>query len=479
MKKLFSLLLNTCILFGACTDDVKDITQNGSTPLAVNVKVNPASRAIVYGTALPSGSSIGINVTDANGNPYDGKDAGYLNVQYTVTGEAGAQEWGATTPVLLSGTEGKMHAYYPWTTGVDYKAVTVDVADQIDWMYAADAYTVSDAKANAEITLAHAQTALNVNLVRDASYTGIGKVEALTVTSEGLAGTATLDTRDGSFKSVTGANTAISIIEAPYTLDGTALNSKENPYMFIPASTETKDFNVSATLDGKEYSHKVTMSEAFTPGKVYKINVTFKNTGLEVSTVTLVDWVETGLGDAEFKPVQTGTNNGYTDGVLLKFTFPAAPEEYVGTEVGVQLLCCEVEQSMPTSKAAGDYLFSLDLIEKMYINGEEVAPQRTYSVKATTESQDFEIKYVLKDPTHIPDKMFYAVEGPISIVIPNSVTTIGEYAFGRCKEMTSVTIGSGVQTIGAYAFAECEGLTSITIPESVSEINWGIFILCI
>ena len=303
MKKLFSLLLGACTVFAACTDDVENIKQDGLTQLAVNVKVNPTSRAMVHGTALPGGSSIGINVTDATGNPYDGKDAGYLNVQYTATGEAGAQTWGATTPVLLSGTEGKMHAYYPWTTGIDYTAVAVDVADQIDWMYAADTYTVSDAKNAHEIVLSHAQTAVNVNLVRDASYTGVGAVEALTVTSEGLASTASLDTRDGSFASVTGANTAISIIEAPYTLDGTTLSSQENPYMFIPASAETKDFTVSTTLDGKSYSHKVTMAEAFAPGKVYKINVTFKNTGLEVSTVTLVDWNETELGNAEFKPV--------------------------------------------------------------------------------------------------------------------------------------------------------------------------------
>ena len=303
MKKLFSLLLGACTVLAACTDDVENIRQDGSTKLAVNVKVNPTSRAMVHGTALPGGSSIGINVTDATGNPYDGKDAGYLNVQYTATGEAGAQTWApATDAVLLSGTEGKMHAYYPWTSGIDYKAVAVDVADQIDWMYAADTYTVSDAKNAHEIVLSHAQTAVNVNLVRDASYTGVGAVEALTITSEGLASTASLDTRDGSFASVTGANTAISIIEAPYTLDGTTLSSQENPYMFIPASTETKDFTVSTTLDGKSYSHKVTMVEAFAPGKVYKINVTFKNTGLEVSTVTLVDWVETGLGDAEFKP---------------------------------------------------------------------------------------------------------------------------------------------------------------------------------
>lgn len=302
MKKLFSLLLNTCILFGACTDDVKDITQNSSTPLGVNVKVNPASRAIVYGTALPSGSSIGINVTAADGSDYDNKTNGYTNIAYTATGEGEKQEWNATTPILLSGAEGKLYAYYPYKEAVDYKAINVDVTEQKDWMYAKDDYTVSDAKANAEITLAHAQTAINVNLVRGTSYTGAGLVEALTVTSEGLADTGKLDARNGTFTSVTAANTAISIIKESFTLDGTIKSSQENPYMIIPASADTKNFTVTATLDGKTYSHEVSMAEPFAPGKVYKVNVTFNNTGLTVSTVSLVDWSETDLGETEFVP---------------------------------------------------------------------------------------------------------------------------------------------------------------------------------
>ena len=45
--------------------------------------------------------------------------------------------------------------------------------------------------------------------------------------------------------------------------------------------------------------------------------------------------------------------------------------------------------------------------------------------------------------------------------IPNSVTSIGEYAFSWCRSLTSVTIPNSVTTIGDYAFEECQSLKSI------------------
>ena len=65
-----------------------------------------------------------------------------------------------------------------------------------------------------------------------------------------------------------------------------------------------------------------------------------------------------------------------------------------------------------------------------------------------------------------------------SVVIPNSVTSIGERAFCYCSALTSVTIGSGVTSIGNYAFYSCSGLTSITIPNSVTSIGDGAFYDC-
>ncbi len=60
-------------------------------------------------------------------------------------------------------------------------------------------------------------------------------------------------------------------------------------------------------------------------------------------------------------------------------------------------------------------------------------------------------------------------------IIPDSVTSIGNYAFGGCSSLTSVTIPDSVTIIGADAFGICSSLESVTIPDSVTIIGAGAF----
>mgnify|MGYP003290262559 CR=1 FL=1 len=64
------------------------------------------------------------------------------------------------------------------------------------------------------------------------------------------------------------------------------------------------------------------------------------------------------------------------------------------------------------------------------------------------------------------------------LVIPDSVTTIGSFAFFQCSQLTEVTIGTGVTSIGDYAFSNCYSLTEITIPDSVTSIGNSAFYEC-
>jgi hypothetical protein len=65
-----------------------------------------------------------------------------------------------------------------------------------------------------------------------------------------------------------------------------------------------------------------------------------------------------------------------------------------------------------------------------------------------------------------------------SYTIPESVASIGNWAFCSCSGLTSVTIPNSVTVIDDDAFLYCEGLTSITIPVSVTVIGKGAFCGC-
>lgn len=56
-----------------------------------------------------------------------------------------------------------------------------------------------------------------------------------------------------------------------------------------------------------------------------------------------------------------------------------------------------------------------------------------------------------------------------SITIPDSVTSIGYYAFYNCSSLISVTIGNIVTSISAYAFEGCSSLKTITFGGTMAQ----------
>ena len=111
----------------------------------------------------------------------------------------------------------------------------------------------------------------------------------------------------------------------------------------------------------------------------------------------------------------------------------------------------------------------------------------------------------------IGDSAFSGCSGLTELTLPNGVRSIGNYAFSDCSGLEKITVDRGnkrydsrdncnsiidtefntlivgcknsvipnsVTSIGYYAFYGCSGLTELTLPDSVASIGDGAFICC-
>lgn len=80
--------------------------------------------------------------------------------------------------------------------------------------------------------------------------------------------------------------------------------------------------------------------------------------------------------------------------------------------------------------------------------------------------------------TSIGDYAFSHCEKMDSLTIKDATTSIGPWAFDECYKLTTLSLGKNITTIGDYAFLDCHMLDNVTIPPSVTSIGKGAFYRC-
>ena len=80
--------------------------------------------------------------------------------------------------------------------------------------------------------------------------------------------------------------------------------------------------------------------------------------------------------------------------------------------------------------------------------------------------------------TNVPYAAFNGCTSLASVDIPSTVTSVSEYAFSGCSSLATVTFNEGLASIGSYSFNSCKALTSVTLPESVTTVGGNAFSNC-
>ncbi len=130
------------------------------------------------------------------------------------------------------------------------------------------------------------------------------------------------------------------------------------------------------------------------------------------------------------------------------------------------------------------YANPLIFTHHLYLNGAEVTdlavPESVTSINdwAFIECSGLKGVTIAGTVTSIGDGAFQGCTGLTDIEIPGSVTTMGNDVFAYCSGLARVSLGKSVTSIGNHAFYQCTGITSIEVPNSVTTIGGNAFYGC-
>lgn len=173
--------------------------------------------------------------------------------------------------------------------------------------------------------------------------------------------------------------------------------------------------------------------------------------------------------DEDAMTVETKAGSGYTPGNIISGDLILPSEVYDGdkqytlTKIG--------EQSFPNCT---------DLASVIIPNSiETFGYDAFYNCSGLTKVEFSSIEYLCSityesfyaNPLCYVNHIYINGEEVIDLVIPESITKIGNLTFNGCTALTSVIIPKSVRSIGISAFINCSGLTSVTIGSSVVSIG--------
>ena len=317
-----------------------DTPEMGNNALDISVRNGMGTKAVIESTTLPSGSEIGLCVTDQSGVTYDGSNL--KNVKYTASGEGESQKWNAVSDVLLSATVANVSSYYPYDESVyDITAIPIEAtsAVQKDWMWGTPVSGLDNKNTSATITMSHALAAVRLNIIKG-SFAGTGNIDYVSIESSGAASSAVMNATTGELSDIKGAGYIFeSTDEFTLSEGGTKVD-----FIVVPAGTEAP-LDICVLVNGAEMV-ATTAGMTLEAGKLYEYTVSVGVEALQLNKINVTEWTHGEVLEQMVSPAApvvniTGTatdirfEQTYANKTLTLKAIPKL-EGYIVNEVTVQ-----------------------------------------------------------------------------------------------------------------------------------------------
>ena len=146
-----------------------------------------------------------------------------------------------------------------------------------------------------------------------------------------------------------------------------------------------------------------------------------------------------------------------------------------------ELICFPREKEIKDIYTVPDGIKSIGESAFYYCSVENIVlPESVTSIKDSAFNKCRKLKSIALPPQlqTIGNSVFYGCESIEKVMLPPNVQLIGDSAFNGCEKLKEILLPEGLRIIGEDAFRDCKNLKSVAIPASVEEINGNPFNGC-
>lgn len=476
-------LLLLSLLIMACSDeDWRGSGGNTELPINLSGEIDQVMKTRVADSGFCNGDEMGVYIVD-----YDGTAPGTLansgnratNLKYTF--DEVNYKWTPAYDVYWKDnvTPVDIYGYYPYSSPGDVSAYTFEV--QKNQQKSAEGGALGGYEASDFLWGKAEKIAPTQQVVKLALRHRMANARVVLQEGDGFAE----GEWSGFDKSVLVMNTKRSavinlstgVIEATGEVASTGIiayrNSDEFRAIVVPQTLGASTVLFSLTVNGVNYTFKKDADFEYIPGKMH--NFTIK---VDKKTVT---------GDYEFTVVDESITAWENDGV----SHDATAREYI-------VIDSEAGKLKEAIKAAGkdfrtlqnlkitgkinenDFYFmrdTMDVLKALNLKEVKIVGKMSFYM-GDVASMKGTIVWVEDDC--IPQDAMYKKLSLKSIILPDKLKRIGNYAFYGCKSLSgSLVIPEGVTHIDHYAFHECSSLTgTLSLPNTLEYIGEQVFAFC-